>query len=93
MDTGVRHFRDWLASPALPTSFHGIPLCASLRHCYGSGTGITFVDATALAVCHNRRIAQHCVFAGLAKRGKTSLGWFFGFKLYLLVNDKGSYWR
>jgi len=66
-----------------------IPLCAYLRHCYGTCTGITFVDATALAVCHNRRIAQHRVFAGLAQRGKTSLGWFFGFKLHLCVNDKG----
>jgi transposase len=66
-----------------------IPLCAYLRHCYGACTGITFVDATALAVCHNRRIAQHRVFAGLAQRGKTSLGWFFGFKLHLCVNDQG----
>jgi transposase len=66
-----------------------VPLCAYLRHCYGAGTGITFVDATALAVCHNRRIAQHRVFAGLAQRGKTSLGWFFGFKLHRCVNDKG----
>jgi DDE family transposase len=66
-----------------------IPLCAYLRHCCGACPGMTFVDATALAVCHNRRIAQHRVFAGLAKRGKTSLGWFFGFKLPLCVNDKG----
>ena len=66
-----------------------VPLCAYLRHCYGAGTGITFVDATALAVCHNRRIAQHRVFAGLAQRGKTSRGWFFGFKLHRCVNDKG----
>lgn len=66
-----------------------IPLCAYLRRCSGACTGITFVDATALAVCHNRRIAQHRVFTGLAARGKTSLGWFFGFKLHLLVNDKG----
>jgi hypothetical protein len=66
-----------------------IPLGAYLRHCYGACTGLTFVDATALAVCHNRRIAQHRVFAGLAQRGKTALGWFFGFKLHLCVNDKG----
>lgn len=68
-----------------------VPLCAYLRHCAGTCTGITFIDATALRVCHNRRIAQHRVFRGLATRGKTSLGWFFGFKLHLLVNDRGEF--
>jgi hypothetical protein len=65
------------------------PLWAYLRQCSGSCTGITFVDATALRGCHNRRIAQHRLFAGLAARGKTSLGWFFCFKLPLCVNDRG----
>jgi hypothetical protein len=41
-----------------------------------------------LAVWHNRRIAQHRVFAGLAARGKTSMGWFFGFKLHLVFNSQ-----
>lgn len=40
-------------------------------------------------MCHNRRIQQHRVFARLAKRGKTSVGWFFGFKLHLVFNDCG----
>ena len=72
----------------LPSAF--APLCASLRHCFGPCTGIPFVDATPLRVRHNRRIAQHRVFTGLAARGKTSLGWLFGFKLPLLVNDTGA---
>ena len=60
-----------------------LPLCGYLRHCFGTCTGISFVDATtALAVCNNRRIGQHKVFRGLAQRGKTSMGWFFGFKLH-----------
>ena len=42
-----------------------------------------------LAVCHNRRIAQHEVFADRAARGKNSVGWFFGFKLHLVFNDRG----
>jgi hypothetical protein len=42
-----------------------------------------------LAVCHNARIHQHRVFAGRAARGKTSVGWFYGFKLHLVVNDQG----
>ena len=40
-------------------------------------------------VCLNQRIASHKVFAGLAERGKTSTGWFFGFKLHLVINDRG----
>lgn len=66
-----------------------VPLCAYLTRCFGSCTGISCIDSTALAVCHNRRISQHKVFAGLAQRGKTSLGWFYGFKLHLVVNDCG----
>jgi len=66
-----------------------LPLCAYLRHCFGPCTGISFMDSTPLAVCHNRRIAQHKVFAGVATRGKTSVGWFFGFQLHLVFNDRG----
>lgn len=40
-------------------------------------------------VCLNQRIHSHKVFAGLAERGKTSTGWFFGYKLHLVVNDQG----
>ncbi|WP_264309041.1 IS982 family transposase [[Leptolyngbya] sp. PCC 7376] len=52
-------------------------------------TGISFIDATSIKVCHNRRISQHRVFEGHAARGKTSVGWFFGFKLHLVINDRG----
>jgi hypothetical protein len=67
-----------------------IPLCAYLRlRCFGKCTGISFVDSTPLVVCHNLRIKQHKVFADLAQRGKSSTGWFFGFKLHLIFNDRG----
>jgi len=66
-----------------------IPLCVYLRACCGACSGVSFLDSTTLAVCHNRRIHQHKVFAGLAARGKTSVGWFFGFKLHLVFNDQG----
>lgn len=66
-----------------------LPLCAYLRHCMGNCTGISFLDSTDLTVCHNKRISQHKVFAHVATRGKTSTGWFFGFKLHLLFNDQG----
>jgi hypothetical protein len=66
-----------------------VPLCVYLHSCLGACSGISFVDSTRLAVCHNRRIQQHRVFGGLAARGKTSVDWFFGFKLHLLFNDRG----
>ena len=55
----------------------------------GKCSGINFIDSTTLVVCHNRRIHSHRVFAGLAKRGKSSTGWFYGFKLHLIINDQG----
>jgi hypothetical protein len=66
-----------------------LPLCAYLRECYGTCTGISFIDSTALVVCDNRRIHQHKVFEGIASRGHSSTGWFFGFKLHLVINDCG----
>lgn len=60
-----------------------------LKTLFGKCSGISFVDSSALAVCHNRRIGQHKVFKHSAKRGKTSVGWFFGFKLHLVISDRG----
>ena len=54
----------------------------------GPRTGLYSIDSTPLPVCHNRRIDRHKVFADLAARGKTSLGWFFGFKLHLVFNHE-----
>jgi len=67
-----------------------LPLWIYLRtKCFGTCTGISYIDSTSLAVCKNPRIHAHKVFSGLAKRGKTSTGWFFGFKLHLIFNDRG----
>ncbi len=66
-----------------------IPLCAYLRHCFGTCTGISFIHLTSLKVCHNRRINDHKVFQPLAARGKTSVDSFFGFKLHLVVKEQG----
>lgn len=65
------------------------PLAAYLLAQSGQPTGWYYVDSTSLKVCHNRRIQQHRVFAGIAERGKTSVDWFFGFKLHLVVNHRG----
>jgi hypothetical protein len=65
------------------------PLMVLLHSLSGEETGIYFADSTKLAVCHNRRINRHRVFDGLAARGKTSMGWFFGLKLHFVINHKG----
>jgi ferric-dicitrate binding protein FerR (iron transport regulator) len=67
-----------------------IPLLLYLKNkrC-GKLTGISFIDSTSLKVCNNKRILSHKVFNGTALRGQTSMGWFYGFKLHLIVNDRG----
>jgi Transposase DDE domain len=65
------------------------PLMVLLHSVSGEPTGVYFADSTKLAVCHNRRIHRHRVFDGLAARGKTSMGWFYGLKLHFVVNHKG----
>ncbi len=66
-----------------------VPLLAYLQSRFGPCTGINFIDSTSLQVCDPKRISQHRVFATDARRGKTSMGWFYGFKLHLAVNDCG----
>ena len=52
-------------------------------------SGISFVDSTPVKVCDNHRIKSHRVFSEYAKRGKSSMGWFYGFKLHLIINEQG----
>ncbi|MFW1953746.1 IS982 family transposase [Acinetobacter beijerinckii] len=55
----------------------------------GQCTDISLIDSTKIKVCDNRRIHRHKVFKGLAERGKTSMDWFYGFKLHLIINNLG----
>jgi len=57
--------------------------------CLGSCTGISFIDSTPIRVCKNKRISRNKVFKGLATTGKSTMGWFHGFKLHIIINDKG----
>jgi len=66
-----------------------LPMCIYLYSRRGHQTGLSFVDSTPIAVCHNKRIRRHKTFAQAARRGKSSMGWFYGFKLHLVVNDQG----
>jgi len=66
-----------------------IPLCLFMQSLTGEKTGIYFVDSMVLKACHIKRESQHRVFKGMAKKAKSTIGWFFGFKLHLVINDKG----
>lgn len=67
-----------------------LPMTLFLKTCcLGECTGISFVDSTPIRVCKNKRIPRHKVFDGLAQRGKSTMGYFFGFKLHFVINDKG----
>jgi hypothetical protein len=66
-----------------------VPLALFLHTRFGRCTGISFIDATSVKVCHNLRINSHRVFKEVARRGKTSTGWFYGFKVHLVINDGG----
>lgn len=66
-----------------------LPLTVFFNGLKGKETGIYYVDSTSIEVCHIKREKQHKVFAGMATKGKTSMGWFFGLKLHLVINHVG----
>jgi len=67
-----------------------LPLMLYLKYRgLGKSRGINYIDSTLLRVCHSKREKQHRVFKGIAAKGKSTMGWFFGFKLHLIINDKG----
>lgn len=67
-----------------------LPLVLFLKTCrMGKCTGISFIDSTTLKACHIKREKQNKVFQGIATKGCGTLGWFFGFKLHIIINDRG----
>lgn len=66
-----------------------MPLAVFLSGIKGKETGLYYVDSTSIEVCHIKREKRHKVFKGLASKGKNSMGWFFGFKLHLVINNLG----
>lgn len=62
----------------------------SLHTCLGSKrNGLYFIDSKKLEVCHLKREHSHRVFAASARKGKCSTGWFYGFKIHLVINSLG----
>ena len=64
-------------------------LVCLMKSLQGEITQYLFIDSTPMAVCHNLREKKHKTFNGLAAKGKTSTGWFFGMKLHMIFNIKG----
>ncbi len=103
--TNLKSFYMYYALPHLKDLFPGLtsynrfvelqPRCALTfmlfvkMCCLGKSEGINFIDSTHIKVCHNRRLHQNKVFKDIAERGQCSIGWFYGFKLHLIINDKG----
>lgn len=67
-----------------------LPLTLYMKTCcLGQCTGISFIDSTPIRACKNKRINNNKVFKNIATTGKSTMGWFYGFKLHIIVNDKG----
>lgn len=67
-----------------------LPMAIFLKtYCLGKCTGVSFIDSTPIRACHIKRENQNKVFKSTATKGQCSLGWFYGFKLHLIINDKG----
>lgn len=66
-----------------------IPLTIFIHINAGKHTGVYYIDSSCLPVCHLKRCKRHKTFEGIAELGRTSVGWFFGLKLHLVINDKG----
>lgn len=66
-----------------------MPLNILLHMLLGEQTGTYFIDSTTMKACHNKRRYRNKTFNGFAKQGKSSMGFFYGFKLHLVINEKG----
>ena len=66
-----------------------IPLIFFIHSQPKTKSGIYFIDSTTISVCHVKRANRNKVFKGLAKKSKSTMGWYFGFKLHLIINDVG----
>lgn len=66
-----------------------VPLCFFTQLLTGKKTGIYFIDSMLIKACNIKREKQNKVFKGIAQKAKSSVGWFFGFKLHLVINDRG----
>ena len=80
--SSYNRFLEWIPRTLLP--FTGLFLITR-----GQCTGFSFIDSMPIKVCHPIRSKRNKVFKGFARSGKSSMGWFFGFKLHVVINHIG----
>lgn len=92
----VRHRDCFPQAPTYERFLAYIPRCADLVILWlmysaarSERTGLYFIDSKKLEVCHLRREKSNRVFEGIARKGKTSTGWFYGLKIHLVINNLG----
>ena len=91
----IKHMKNYFPNLVSYTRFIAmmkeafVPLFAYLMSMMGKVTGISFVDSTSIQVCGKKRMDKNKVFKWFAQKGKTTIGWFYGFKLHLIINEKG----
>ena len=56
---------------------------------FEKATGISYIDSTPIQVCKPKRMSRNKVFKECAKKGKSTIGWFFGFKVHIIINEYG----
>ena len=67
-----------------------LPMVVFLQTCcLGKCSGISFLDSTVIKACHYKREKQNKVFRDIAAKGRGTMGWFFGFKLHIIINERG----
>ena len=91
-----QHMRKHFPNPVSYTRFVerqaqvGLHLLLFLQTCaLGKCTDISIIDSTPLVSCHIKREKQYKTMKGWAAKEKCTMGWFYGFKLHLVINDKG----
>ena len=73
----------------IPRSLDLVTLYLLFSMAKSQRTGLYFIDSKPIPVCHLRREHSHRVFKDLARKGKSSTGWFYGFKFHLVINNLG----
>jgi hypothetical protein len=71
----------------MPRVMAPLMLFSQLR--MGKSTGFYYIDSSCLPVCHLKRSRRHKTFEAVSGYGRTSVGWFFGLKLHLVINHQG----